>query len=288
LALFGAAFLAMVVLDVRGSIDPGTVDLAAFAENPEQLYCTTPYVADGVFVYLAALGYTTGYATRYFWRSARLIDRRWLQRGLRLLAVGCGADLASCLALAVFAVALRFDVMVTAAQQAETVSAFVGAVVIAVGATMPAWGPRVDRIVSYRRLRPLWLAVCQASPEVVLDPPHSSRADQWKPWDLNFRLYRRIIEIRDGCLALRPYLDEAVAARARQRGRDAGLAGTELHASVEAATLAAAIGAKTSGRPGVERPVLLLNTAGGSDLAGELAWLTRVASAFAKTGAGPN
>jgi hypothetical protein len=210
-----------------------------------------------------------------------MIDRRWLQRGLRLLATGCAIYVLCCLSVGVYAVALRFDVLMPAAQRSETITACVGQLILAIGATMPAWGPRVDRIVSYRRLRPLWLAVCAASPEVVLDPPYSTRADQWKPWDMNFRLYRRIIEIRDGCLALRPYVDQDVAVRARQRGREAGLDGVDLTANVEAATLAAAIGAKASGRPAAERPSPLLNTAGGSDLAGELAWLTRVAGAFA-------
>jgi hypothetical protein len=283
LVVYSVATVAMVVLDVRGRIDPANVDVTAYAENPELLYGTTRYVADAFLVYVGALGYATLAATRYFWRSARLIDRRWLQRGLRILSVGCGAYFASCLSIGVFAVALRFGVEIGAAQRAETVTASIGQLILAVGATMPAWGPRVDRIVSYRRLRPLWYAVCQAAPEVVLDPPHSSRADHWKPWDMNFRLYRRIIEIRDGCLALRPYLDEEVASRARRLGERAGLDGIELNAAVEAATLTAAIDAKASGRPGLDRAGPVLGTSGGSDLAGELAWLTKVAGAFARS-----
>src|SRR5439155_23768653 len=97
--------------------------------------------------------------------------------------------------------------------------------------------------------------------------------------DLDFRLYRRVIEIRDGRLALRGFLDERVAATADALGRRAGLSGDALAAATEAAVIAAALRAKAAGAPA--RPPAAEPVTGGRDLADEVAWLTQVARAFA-------
>lgn len=58
---------------------------------------------------------------------------------------------------------------------------------------------------SYRALEPLWAALCKELPEIALHAgtprrrPHPRRA--------TFALYRRVIEIRDAHLALRPYFE---------------------------------------------------------------------------------
>jgi hypothetical protein len=56
----------------------------------------------------------------------------------------------------------------------------------------------------------------EINPEIALDPAPSGFRDTLRIRDLDFRLYRRIIEIRDGRLALRPFLDADVARRARE------------------------------------------------------------------------
>jgi Family of unknown function (DUF6545) len=56
---------------------------------------------------------------------------------------------------------------------------------------------------------------------------------------LRYRLYRRVIAIRDTMLALAPFRDERVATRARAAAAATGLTGDELAAAVEAAVGAA-------------------------------------------------
>jgi hypothetical protein len=233
-----------------------------------------------MLIYAAVLGYTAFFASLLFWRYAKVVDRRWLRRGLRIMALDALLNVACAVCVALFIGALQFGVTITAAQRAETVFGSLGMFAGAIGTTIPAWGPRIDGIVSYRRLYPLWLALSRAVPEVVLDPPHSVWADPWKPWDVNYRLYRRTIEIRDGCLALRPHIKSGVAARARQLGVQAGLEGVDLDAAVEAATLAAATRAKVAGEPAAEHSEATGSTLGGSDLVAEVKWLTHVAQAL--------
>jgi len=94
--------------------------------------------------------------------------------------------------------------------------------------------------------------------------------------DLNFRLYRRVVEIRDGGLALRPCMDPAIADEARRLCRAAGLSEHERQAVVEAASLAAAMRATRQGTRGVSGPSSA-GMSGGADLPSEIAVLERVA-----------
>jgi hypothetical protein len=130
------------------------------------------------------------------------------------------------------------------------------------------------------------LALCRSTPEIALVPPTSTARDTLAFGDVDFRLYRRVIEIRDGRLVLRPYLAPGVAATARQLAEAAGLAGDQLQATVEAASLAAALHAKageqdvrgaTTASEGGGKPA---GHPGGADLCGEVAWLVQVARAF--------
>ena len=82
---------------------------------------------------------------------------------------------------------------------------------MAIGATVPAWRARLGipalfewfaRYRSCRRLYPLRRDLCEAAPEVPLDTVPGPVADLLSFGDLPFRLYRRVVEIRDGQLAL--------------------------------------------------------------------------------------
>jgi hypothetical protein len=276
LPLYGVAIIVMVVLALQVPLDTARIELPGFSAAPELLYGRTPYAAESVAIYLVTVGYTTTDAAWHFLCYARIVDRRWLRRGLRVMAVGSMLLSVCCVASLVFVAALRLDfAVVTGAERAAILLGGVAVSVGIVGATMPVWGPKLHRLRAYRQLRPLWLALSQAAPEVVLDPPNSRR---WRIRDLDFRLYRRIIEIRDSRLALRPYLDQDVATAARQLGQEANLEGDALRATIEASVLAGAVRAKARGRPAQAHP--MDETPGGTDLAGELAWLTDVAKAF--------
>ncbi len=135
--------------------------------------------------------------------------------------------------------------------------------------------PRKQR--SYRRLRPLWQAIHAAVPEIVLPPGPSADPR------VGYRLYRRVIEIRDGQLALRPYTDPQAVARAESQARRAGVTGADLEATIEAALLATAISARESGLPRHDDPDHLPPMRSGEHLADEVSWLIRVSQIFVKS-----
>ncbi len=119
-----------------------------------------------------------------------------------------------------------------------------------VGSTMPAWGPHAGipamcdwyaRYRSLRRLYPLWAALYRAQPEIALLPPPSAIQDALVFRDLGFRLYRWVVEIRDGYLLLRPYLDPDALAAATDLCAQAGLTSDTTQAIVDATSLAVAL-----------------------------------------------
>jgi len=59
---------------------------------------------------------------------------------------------------------------------------------------------------------------CRASREVALAPSAAAPLGDLWPFDLDFRLYRRVVEIRDAQLVLRPYLDADTVAEANVTG----------------------------------------------------------------------
>lgn len=125
-----------------------------------------------------------------------------------------------------------------------------------------------------RRLMPLRSALCSAIPEAVSVVPGARRA-------VRFRLYQRVIEIRDAALTLRPYRDPEVASAAGRAARAAGLSGGELAAMVEAAVLASAVRTWNAGRPALRSAGDMGHGAGlGSDLRSEADWLVTVSRAF--------
>lgn len=225
-------------------------------------------------------------------RYARLTDQPFLRLGLRVIVVAtvCGLGF-----LAVRAA--MFVQELTGGQVGEDLTAAGEALEVAteasllVGVLVPRWGTTVAELrrrwgdyLAYRRLRPLWRALYEAAPEFVLLPPGAVR----RPWlhrDLGFLLYRQVIEIRDGQLALRPYADPEAAARAGERARAAGLPADEVRAVTDAAALATGIAAKKAGLPPKALPGHK-PAPGGDSLFAEIAWLEKVSRAYARWSAG--
>jgi hypothetical protein len=166
---------------------------------------------------------------------------------------------------------------------------------VVVGTTMPTWGPRVGlprllcwlgRYRAHRQLYPLWRDLCQAVPDVALVAPTGAWRDQLWVHRLKFRLHRRIAEIHDAQLALRPYRDPQAAETATTLGRQAHLDGEDLRAAVEAAILRAAVYAKTHARAELVTGEPMATPDGtelGADLESETAWLGKVAHAYARS-----
>jgi uncharacterized protein DUF6545 len=197
------------------------------------------------------------------------------------LAAGSGMFLVYLLAMTVYIVALRFGLSLRAVHDGSIDVAAVSTVIIGVGVTIPVLGPRWDRMLAYRRLEPLWQALREAAPDVVLEPPWSTRIDAWSPQNLDFRLYRRVIEIRDGVLAVRQYFDPDVAISARKLATMGRLPASQVETIVEAAQLQLAVQARAAGRTPPVHNWEAPTATSGKDLDTEVTALVPLAQAFA-------
>ena len=130
----------------------------------------------------------------------------------------------------------------------------------------------------YWRLRPLWVAMVEAVPEV--------RLPAGRPWrrGIRWRLLRRVIEIRDAEHALRPFWRDVVAAKAVVAARSAGLSGDLEQAVVEAAVVIDAAGARLRGMAPRSEPAAVqwVYRGTGEDLRSEVARLILVAQAMSR------
>lgn len=121
---------------------------------------------------------------------------------------------------------------------------------------------------AYRELQPLWRDVTAAAPDVKL-PPAPRQGEE--------HLYDRIIEIRDGVLALRPYITAQMPAEARRVARELGVSPSKREAATEAAVLEMARRAKARGDRAPSPP--LSDPGGATDLDGEVRALVQIARA---------
>jgi hypothetical protein len=207
------------------------------------------------------------------WPPSRSLSRPQLRSSLRLCAVG-SVFVIGFISGKLLGIIGRWSGtghLDVAAVLISPLFAEVGSLVIVGGYTVSLWRRRVadslTRIRSYRRLYPLWYALYEVTPSIALYEPRSGSAPLWVP-RLETRLYRLIIEIRDGRRSLVPYL----CAGAPDAGADARL---------EAALMAEGIRRKRLGAPvtdGADRR----GTFDCDDLAAELAWWELVAAAFAE------
>lgn len=246
-----------------------------------------PVVAVYGFLYVATLLVTLGEITRMCLKYSPVAGCRWLRRGLRTTAIGAVMYSATVWSRGFSMVAVHVDLSPLEWELLTPVAVGIGIPLIITGLTMPCWGPLVsdvchswDHYRTYRRLYPLWRDLYQVCPGIALHPPSRSMTH------LNYRLYRRVIEIRDGLLAVRSYRDPEVRIRARRCGEAAGLTGDELAAAVAAAQLKAAVKAKADGLAvpansrgtADDREVFELRR--GNDLIAEAAWLGQIARAY--------
>jgi hypothetical protein len=275
-----AALALMAVLFTTAPVEGPTRDFAA-------TYGREPLFLAYLLVYLGYLSVALSGVLSLTRRYARHTERVFLRVGLRLMGLGamCGLLYVGYKATYFLLLLMRhrsFGVE----SDISTALAAAAALLVTVGATIPAWGPPLARISqrfsqwhAYRRLRPLWGDLSAVAPDIGLTPVTSGLA-KLALRDAGIHLYRRVIEIYDGRMALRPYLDKAVADRARLLADDAGLVGTGRDAVVEAARLAAGIDAMKRGTSAVEEDSSVPPSPGGTSLSDEAAWLIQVAHAY--------
>ncbi len=88
---------------------------------------------------------------------------------------------------------------------------------------------------AYWRLYPLWDLLRQAVPEIELPNEPGMR------WNIRYRLHRRVIEIRDAQLVLRPYAQTEIARLAAAAAKSSGLPPEGAAAVVEAAEIVSSL-----------------------------------------------
>jgi hypothetical protein len=211
LAAWPAAVI--VILIALFAVSPARthpIDTARYTDFPMQ-FAPNPAVLAYWLVFAVYLGTTFAVFARLAWRYGWPAGCTRVGTGLLLLSAGMGAGLGY----------LAYGTAVIAARAAGyqgwfistapgVIQSLFGALVllVAAGSLMPVAPhcPILRRVVQYwslRRLYPLWLGLCEAVPGIALDPV-PGWTDRLDPRDLRMRLYRRVIEIRDGYLALDP------------------------------------------------------------------------------------
>ncbi|MER7760289.1 MAB_1171c family putative transporter [Streptomyces sp. NPDC097619] len=234
------------VLTAYGATVVGIVLLFAAGEAPverrvdfDTYYATTPFIREMILLYLTAHAVSVTLATTLCIRWFALVRGQWLRRGLRLLivgfALGLGMDACKFLAVGARWAGADWDLLNTGAAPlfafGYTLLTGLGFILPVVGSTLVhTWGA----LRSLVQLRPLWCALQPAAPAAPPGPPVP-----W--WEIDLRVTRRVAEIHDGRLALRPYRDRSAAAAAADRARATGLSGAEAAAAVEAEVLATAL-----------------------------------------------
>lgn len=285
-----AALILMTVFFVLAPVDDEALDFMT-------RYGNAPFVLEYRLVFLLYLGFALVNVVRLSWRYANIASRPAMDLGLRMVAGGAVVGLGYVAHDAGRLVTTRLGVGYPIPDSDALTQLLVAASItlIVLGSTMPSWGTHVgipalydwlDRYRACRRLYPLWWMLCEAAPEIALVPPPSALKDALDLRDLRFRLYRRVVEIRDGELALRPYLEARVAERVRDLCLMSGVPQEELAQTVEAACLAAALRAKAGGLKAAH-PAPLGQTGGEPHVTGEAASLGKVARCHAWSPAVP-
>ncbi|WP_030548838.1 MAB_1171c family putative transporter [Streptomyces albus] len=225
-------------------------------------------------------------------RYARMTDNDSLRQALRMLRVAAVILFLYCSARTVNILTAANGIDIGVWQLASNVFSAAGIFVLSLSLTVPTWGSPVARMVewvrgyrSYRALYPLWRDLYESSPDIVLEPSGAASVS-----DLNYRLHRRVIEIRDGWRDLRPYIERTSGGTPHgPGGAGSGESEESRQAFAEAAQIRQALRAKRAGTIPDDN-----KDAGGGfedrdtdNLTAEIVWLTKVASAYrrlSKTG----
>ncbi|MFJ6782701.1 MAB_1171c family putative transporter [Streptomyces yangpuensis] len=224
---------------------------------------------------------------------ARMTDNASLRQALRMLSVAAVVLFLYCTARTVNILTAAAGVDIGVWKLASNVFSASGIVILSLSLINSLWGPPVSRLVewarryrSYRALHPLWRDLYEASPDIALEPPGASVSD------LDYRLHRRVVEIRDGWRDLRPYIDRDAhpadgpgGAAGSGVADEAGAEAEARQAFAEAAQIRQALRAKRTGSvPDHSKDAGDFDDRDTDNFMAEVAWLTQVAAAYSKLG----
>jgi hypothetical protein len=226
------------------------------SETSSLLNMHNPYYVVYLVLFVTASAVGQIITLRMSWIYSRVAGRAWLRRSMWAVVAGAGLILVYCALRLAQILGEQAGINMKPWNPVQWLAGDVGSLLELLGWTAAGWGPLFSAaslwIANYRRhqrLRPLWVALYQATPDIALDAPWSRVADLVLIRDLNYRLYRRVIEILDGQRALRPYLDPTIAEAVARQARRVGVTGERLGPTLEAIQLHLALRAKAEGGP---------------------------------------
>ncbi|ONI88609.1 hypothetical protein ALI144C_06120 [Actinosynnema sp. ALI-1.44] len=139
---------------------------------------------------------------------------------------------------------------------------------------------RWEDIRTLHRLTPLWHELVTTVPEIVLDPVRGPLADlAGSMRSTRRKLYRRVVEIRDGMLAVSPYVSVDSARGLNRHVRHAELLGVTSAAVAVACWVRLGCQEKRANAEPTT-PQAELSAVGGHDLASEIRFLLEVAQVW--------
>ncbi|MEY9860567.1 hypothetical protein ABH935_006204 [Catenulispora sp. GAS73] len=252
-----------------------------------------------LFIYLTT--YTTAEVEviRLCRRYAKVMSPSWLRTGLITASIGAAIGLFYSVTRLADITAALADVDISPLENVAEVGAGLGALLVMIGLTLHWWGPRISalaqrsrRLIAYIRLRPLWACFYTLDASIAFDDRRSgsalarARTAMRLLGDVEYYVARRVVEIRDGILTLRPYQDPAYAEHVRTLFANRGLVNDDLDAAVTAEQIHAALDAREAAAHGdrTSSPTVGNSPA---DLDAELAWLLKVTKHFTKRSATP-
>ncbi|WP_035288449.1 MAB_1171c family putative transporter [Actinokineospora spheciospongiae] len=280
----GQAFLALVNGHPRGArwqagwaAGAATLMCALFVTMPDT-FPQSPWVMEYCLVYALAQAPALAALVHLGLRHARQAQDRTTAISLRLVAAGAALGLLYLVNKSALATAPRlgFEFPFGRTALPGKVLPTTAYLLVLLAAALPACLGWLRRYRLHRRLGPLWRALHRADPGIALDPP--AVPDALVLGNLRPRLYRRVIEIRDGLLALRPHRCRETAAAAHAAAVAAGLTGRELAAAVEAAAVVAALRSRAGGAPPTAHAAAV---PGGTDLLDDADFLGAVSRRLA-------
>ncbi|BCY10021.1 MAB_1171c family putative transporter [Actinoplanes sp. L3-i22] len=292
----GLVALAVTVLIAAVAVTGPAGHPALRAQDPVS-YRDDPSGAVVFLAYVGYLGLGSLDVARLAARFTRLGSAPLLRLGLLMVTGGTYlSGLYAVVKLGGFAAGLVLDRNLdVATSEATRPLVIVSALLISIGSTLPSWGGSVGvhrpaewvgSYLSYQALRPLWEALYEVKPQIALHP-YTRWADRLLPGDLRFRLTRRVVEIRDGLLLLRPYRTVESHATATELAGRAGLHGVELAATVEAVEIALSLRALSRADRGgpatAPEPATTDFDGVTASMREEVQWLTRVTQAFRRS-----
>lgn len=258
--------------------------LAVPGRRPGDDYFITEHAGNAVatcyqLVFVAYVALAMVIATVLFARSAG-VAQGGLRTSLVLMAVGSAIGIGYTILRTSYLIATQLEQPFPGGDSAfESASKWLKIVTIAMvcaGTSYPAYAAAARarrQWTALRALEPLWVLATTPVPQVVLLDTNE-QPNRFDPRDTDFRLHRRIIEIRDAALVLRDTAPNGLWHAALAEAEASGLSGDEAEIAAEAMWWSTVARRATDGEPGGGDETYRAHPADHTDE--EVAWLTQV------------